>query len=107
MQTDANWIAEESLPVRVFAHHRQSLINLSWKSAGSGFESLAPHNSPGHASVLGFFMSVTHHLAKCRRGSNLTHLEGRSADLHLIVTVRHITSLRIPALFPVLQRGRR
>jgi hypothetical protein len=38
------------------------MISLSWNSAGSGFESLAAHISPGHASVQGFLMSGTHHL---------------------------------------------
>ena len=48
------------LPVRAFAHHRQTLINLGWNSAGSGFESLAAHKGPGHSSGLGFFMSAGH-----------------------------------------------
>jgi hypothetical protein len=34
------------------------MISLSRNSRGSGFESLAAHNSPRHASALGFLMSA-------------------------------------------------
>ena len=39
-----------------FGKVQQMWIVLACKSAGSGFESLAAHISPGHASALGFFM---------------------------------------------------
>jgi hypothetical protein len=50
------------LPVRAFAKYQQTLISVSWKSAGSGFESLAAHKSPGHSRDLGFFMPEEHPL---------------------------------------------
>ena len=53
------------LPARDFAHLRQTVISLSWNSAGSGFESLAAHNSPGHESALGFRVSAASPRRRC------------------------------------------
>lgn len=56
MQTDANRIAEESLASKSFRASSAVLDQPQLKSAGSGFESLAAHSSPGHAGGLGFLL---------------------------------------------------
>lgn len=49
MRTRPPW---NPLPARAFAHRRQTVINLSWKSAGSGLESLAAHKATDPTLVI-------------------------------------------------------
>ena len=60
MRTDANADIRKSLTSKNFRAASANGGHPQLNSAGSGFESLAAHNSPGHASVLGFVTSVGH-----------------------------------------------
>ena len=62
MRTDANQAIRESLTSKSFRALSTSRDQSQLEFTGSGFESLAAHKSPGHTSVLGFFVPATHHL---------------------------------------------
>src|SRR6266540_2090479 len=83
------------LRTRDSAHRQQSTGNLSWKSAGSGFESLAAHKSPGQSADLGFFMPAGHLLFDLFSHAALPPTG--PCGLQVIVTVRHITECLAPA----------
>ncbi|TCO42474.1 hypothetical protein EV646_11396 [Kribbella antiqua] len=85
------------------------MIKLGWESAGSGFESLSAHISPRSRECPGLLCArrtpLTHHFPGSPQRTDPSaspppppseDLDG-VGSLHPIVTVRHITSVRIVA----------
>jgi hypothetical protein len=104
----------DPLPASDFDCQWQLMNNLRWKSADSGFESLAAHQHPGHSDGLGFHVAdgpLTDHIGGCPRLNETPEVATvapwpsppsksvHRSDVYLLVTVRHITWLRIVAIF--------